>query len=58
MVKPKLVDNNFYHKIKRKFIKNNNNILSYRFNLVIIIFILLSLLFIYWIYLEKKNKKN
>lgn len=58
MVKPMLVDNKFYHKIRKRFIVQNNNILSYRFNLGIVIFIILSLLFVYWIYLDKKGEKN
>jgi hypothetical protein len=55
MIKPRLVDNRFYHKIRQKFIINNNSILSYRFNVGIIIFILLSSILMYWIYLDKKK---
>lgn len=55
MIKPRLVDNRFYDKIRQKFIINNNSILSYRFNLGIIIFILLSSILMYWIYLDKKK---
>ncbi len=57
MVKPSLVDTNLYHKIKYKFIRNNNNILSYRFNLGIIIFILVCIIFLYYLYKQKQISK-
>ncbi len=56
MVKPNLVDQNIYHKIRYKFIKRNNDKISYRFNLGIVIFILVCIIFLYYLYKQKQSK--
>jgi len=58
MIRPNLVDHNIYNKLKKKFIKNANDQLSYKFNIGIILFIIFMLAFIYYIYLKKKIKKE
>lgn len=58
MIRPNLVDHNIYNKLKKKIIKNANDQLSYKFNIGIILFIIFMLAFIYYIYLEKKIKKE
>jgi len=58
MIRPNLVDHNIYNKLKKKIIKNANDQLSYKFNIGIILFIIFILTFIYYIYLEKKIKKE
>lgn len=58
MAKPHLVDTNLYLKIKKRLIKNSNELLSYRCNISIILIITLILLFLYYKYIEKQNKKS
>lgn len=56
MSRPNLVDTRVYHKFLKKFTKSNNNHLSYKFNIAIVVFMCMGLLLIYGIYLDKSEK--
>lgn len=58
MTRPNLIDNNLYYKIKNRFISKNNSNLSFKANMIIIGIIIFSIMFIYYLYLEKNNKNN
>ena len=58
MTRPNLIDNSLYYKIKNKFTSKHNSNLSFKMNMIIIVAIIFSLLFIYYLYLEKNNKNN
>lgn len=56
MVRPNLVDDKVYNSVVKSFITSDNEIISLRFNVLLIVFILMGIFLVYFIYLDKSKE--